>query len=383
MAALVAGCPPLPPQVHPSFRMPPQDGIRWFMPAEVGREVDRLYSKDPAERAAAANRLGAMGENAATAVPHLKALLLDRVEPYALLRSRSDPQYVPPKNEVADAAERALIRIGKPSVRPLIETFTVRGYYEKPEDRVVRILAAIGKPAMPAMVRLLDDGDAQVRARAAEVLGRMGDPSAVEPLARALRDKDPQARAAAAAALATLGGPQALEVLIADMRAQKTREEQGVTAREIVRFGPAAVEPLIKELASPDLGYQYTVTQILGEIGDPRAIGPVIEKMKARSVYAMEALVKMGPAAIDAVMAVTDDPDKEVRHWACETLRYLDDKRAVEAFIRLTAAKHEDVRDWAADCLERLTGRRFGRDPAAWQKWWAAGVKASSGESPR
>ena len=53
----------------------------------------------------------------------------------------------------------------------------------------------------PALMPLLADGDAAVRGQAIELLGKLGDASAVEPLNRALEDPDPAVRERAAAAL--------------------------------------------------------------------------------------------------------------------------------------------------------------------------------------
>jgi len=64
--------------------------------------------------------------------------------------------------------------------------------------------AAVGR-----YVALLSDGDPSKRWRAAEALGRLGDPRALGPLASALQDPDWRVRMKAAWALGLLGDPRA------------------------------------------------------------------------------------------------------------------------------------------------------------------------------
>ena len=96
---------------------------------------------------------------------------------------------------------------------------------------------------------LLKDEDAEVRRRAAEALGKIGDRRAVELLIEALRDGNPMVRIAAAEALGKIG----------DKR---------------------AVEPLIEALKDENAGVREAAAWALGEIGDKRAVEPLIEALK-------------------------------------------------------------------------------------------------------
>jgi HEAT repeat protein len=64
--------------------------------------------------------------------------------------------------------------------------------------------------AVDALVQALEDPGRLVRANAAEALGRTGDPHAVNPLIRVMDDPDRGVRNNAAAALRLIGTPQAL-----------------------------------------------------------------------------------------------------------------------------------------------------------------------------
>ncbi len=80
------------------------------------------------------------------------------------------------------------------------------------------VLAQLGGVSMPAVISLLQQGDADHRKFAADILGEQGRSDAVAPLVKALGDRDANVRTAAAEALGRIGGPdarRALETLLA------------------------------------------------------------------------------------------------------------------------------------------------------------------------
>ncbi|MDK2989849.1 MAG: hypothetical protein PWR16_1378 [Methanoculleus sp.] len=82
-------------------------------------------------------------------------------------------------------------------------------------DKAVRAgamhgLVAIGKPAVPACIALLQNGDWKVRYRAAEALGLLGDGEAYAPLIAALEDGKDHVRYMAAKGLGLLGDSRAV-----------------------------------------------------------------------------------------------------------------------------------------------------------------------------
>ncbi len=81
-------------------------------------------------------------------------------------------------------------------------------------DSVVTTLAEIGPPAVPLLIRAMDDEDWVIRQGASQALGRIGDPRAVEPLIIALGDKNQWIRQYAAEALGLIGDKQAIEPLV-------------------------------------------------------------------------------------------------------------------------------------------------------------------------
>ena len=101
-----------------------------------------------------------------------------------------------------DVRWKAIVALGDigdpraaPALRPSRRPRSVRA------GRAVSALARLGSPCLPLVLDALADPDPRVRQGAAEVLGLVGDPAAVDGLLRALRDPAESVRRAAAVAL--------------------------------------------------------------------------------------------------------------------------------------------------------------------------------------
>jgi HEAT repeat protein len=108
-------------------------------------------------------------------------------------------------------------------------------------------LIRVGEPAVPALVELLKDKDARLRARAATTLWGMGSKgkAGVPALALALADPDLDVRLASAMALEGMG-PDTKEAMPALVRALKDREGRvrQWAAKALGKIGPAAKDAL-------------------------------------------------------------------------------------------------------------------------------------------
>ena len=107
-------------------------------------------------------------------------------------------------------------------------------------------LGNLGSPlAINELIRALQDPCRQVRHAAAEALGRIGMAEACEPLARMLFDSASGIQSPAAHALGLIGGPQSLHSLLVKLR-DKTSEALGETIDSLANIGDsAAILPLI------------------------------------------------------------------------------------------------------------------------------------------
>jgi len=225
--------------------------------AHVRQQIERLYSPAPQERANAAIRLGQMGEEAVPAIPFLVGMLAD----ISQLVARGDGPETSPGLEAA----RALVRIGRPVVEPLVS--------------------------------VLRDEDSYIQRYAAWVLGQIGDPRAVEPLIAALGNEDPFVSEKAAWALGEIKDRRAVEALITALN----HEEWWVRTRAAEAVGKIgdrrAVEPLIAATKDEEAFVRSNAAVALGEIRDPRVVEPLIAALKDEDLNvrrnAAEALGKL------------------------------------------------------------------------------------------
>jgi HEAT repeat protein len=206
--------------------------------------IAALTDEDASVRADAARALGGLGDR--QAVPALVAALqrseaadgesLADVQAAAAraLSSIGDPQAVKPlvryaASEWTDEELVPLIAaIGEPAVKPLITILGGRSLgqrqvaaqalgeigdpravpallaFGRKDETATAALVDIGKPAVPALVKALDDPATPIRATAAEALGGIGDRRATDELSDALADPEDDVWRAASDALALM-----------------------------------------------------------------------------------------------------------------------------------------------------------------------------------
>ncbi|UCD15455.1 MAG: HEAT repeat domain-containing protein, partial [Candidatus Omnitrophota bacterium] len=137
-------------------------------------------------------------------------------------------------------------------------------------DAAYDTLVKIGKPAVPALVAKLSDGDRNVRRVACELLGEIGDKSAVPALVERLSDGDVYVREAAYGALARMGeltDERRAKRYLADLRDGDRSVYRVSTYDSLVKIGKPAVPALIENL-SDEKGYvRSVVCELLGKIG--------------------------------------------------------------------------------------------------------------------
>jgi HEAT repeat protein len=197
--------------------------------------VDALEDEAPSVRAAAAEALGARGDDCAVA--DLAWVAASPLEHDGSLRAAARQalgRLAAPGTAVLftgalidrggglddarEAVEAALSREGDVAVRAVVEQ--ALDYLACPGDepyaRAERVVDWVGRRAVPTLIAAL--GDAHTRAQAAAALGRLHDNSATEPLIELLRDSETDVRAAAARALGAIKDPSAVEALVAVAR---------------------------------------------------------------------------------------------------------------------------------------------------------------------
>ncbi len=359
-------------------------------------------------RVNAARALGKIGDPSAIA-PLTAALRDPALDVLSAAASALDAL----RYEVKDAAQQASIfvahqdwenatKLGAVAIEPLIGAF--KSLYGRDSEKAAEALGKIGgQRAVGALIDALKDQDERKCRVAAEVLGEIGDARAVEPLSTALKSSEWQTRRIVAEALGKIRDPRAVAPLVAAVK-DPDSETGIVVAMQLRKFGKAAVEPLIgllneadewmrryakmRGLVSPTLSELRRLSRLesfkplhreletyekmtrvyntarscaareLGEIGDPRAVEPLIATLDADVDTAASALGEMGDTrAVEPLIAALKDSDSfrpDTRSSAARALGKICDPRAIEALIGALEDSDKNVRTAAADALALL-----------------------------
>jgi len=286
------------------------------LPRAVEPLIKALADNDRVVRSAAARALGELRDPRA-------------VEP--LIKMLTD------ESDVRGAAVEALSKLGEPKWQELI-----KGNF----NDLIRLGESKDPRAFEPLMTALGFDDPSYRDFAAKALGELRDPRAVEPLIKMLTDES-DVRGAAARALGELGDRRAVEPLIkvitADYLAliidiarasgsKTVKEEKSIRENFLRRdamtalgklWDPRAVEPIIKVLADNNEG---VVRQAFGQslsggyAGLIGPIGPLREAAVLRR-FAVRALGELGdPRAVEPLIKVLGDGDSDVREAAKEAL---------------------------------------------------------------
>ncbi|MGD0018240.1 MAG: HEAT repeat domain-containing protein [Candidatus Limnocylindrales bacterium] len=275
------------------------------------------------------------------------------------------------------------------------------------------------KRDIQGLIKALTYKDPEVKIAAADALGPLGDPMAVEPLAFLIGDEDAGVRRAAVRALSARGGVRVVEPLIAALqdndpgvrgvatqavyRRLMTDPDQDARRETVMALGRIkaadAVEPLVKAIMDPDETVRVASVKSLASIGDVAAVAPLIvmlaheqyrAKTTGRSSLAVERAASQAldalctENAIDALQSALGHDDAEVRELAVKRLARIGSplvSNMLEAhlsdddpIIRRSAARGLAEVGWEPPSQE--TGARYWAALREWRRCAECGAAA-------
>jgi HEAT repeat protein len=215
--------------------------------------------------------------------------------------------------------------------------------------------------AVPALIETLKNEGTVRRCSAARALGKIGDQSAAPALIGALEDGDINVRNRAVIALGKIDiGDGHFETIVKLQKHGNNRAKEWVARALGEITHPSAVPVLIKALENHDREVQIAAAEKLGEKKDASAVPALIEKLKYTTgklaEAAAEALVNIGgdsvvSALIDFLKKIDNDPD---RCRAINILGKLGYESAVPAFINALKDDRWRVRNSSALALIKI-----------------------------
>jgi len=159
------------------------------------------------------------------------------------------------------------------------------------------------KPDIEGAIRLLSESDdSQLRQFVAYLLGQAGDPRSIEPLIDALQDDHVGVRGAAANALGTIGSAEAVPYL-RPLLEEANPQLVVWAAFALTRLGHDHFEVLVEALQSDDVDVRRSSILALKQLGDKRAIGPLLTLQGDHS-RRFEADLTVGEAANQALISL-------------------------------------------------------------------------------
>ncbi|MDB4977109.1 MAG: hypothetical protein JWN48_5450 [Myxococcaceae bacterium] len=259
--------------------------------------------------------------------------------------------------ETARAASRALEDIGKDTDlaidRALIEPHSAR--------RAVLLPAILRADHAAAVLVCLDDPEPQVRALAAEALGRLGHTQATRPLFALLADESARVVLAASSAIQALGSDETEALALTAARSEQPHVKRAAL-RILAYFGyEGAYDTFMAALGDSDPRLRDAAVQGLSLLQQPAAQAALLatagsDDEKARAA-AMRALgqAESSPAILACLTTGLSDPDAWVRYYACQAIGRQRATALVEAVARLLGDEAGQVRVAAVEALSHLS----------------------------
>jgi len=335
------------------------------------------WAKRAASRSRLDEKLQALGEvrkapgDRRAAVPHLVEVLKQA--------PRARAQAAVALGEIGDRS----------ATKPLVDAVDRQSNDRDVLDANRHIADALGalraKEAVPALTDLVSSPDGYVQVAAVDALGRIGDPAAVDTLvAVATREgAEPFTAKKALLALGRIGDPRAGPAVLRML----FEERPGVSffpeaAFAVAQIGRPMSAPLLAILEGKDAALARWAkergvlpgalvaksAQLLGDVGGPDAVPPLLSKLTYRDaapgvamyvrVLAAESLGRM--RAKEAVRTLSElvprETDPNVRDRYCDALVRIGDPAALPALKAAAAAGSWDLREGPLTALSRLGG---------------------------
>lgn len=257
---------------------------------------------------------------------------------------------------VRQAAIKSLGQIGNPlALDALIQLFSdSNASIRQSSAEAVGQFEKAAAPAVPGLTLLLKDSTANVRMAAANALGKVGADAKIalpDLAAAAQKETSSTAFSAIISAYTTLSSKQETLPLLQEGIKSATREIRQQTCSILSGYKgiPGAVELLVTGLQDKEALVRSAAATSLGSYG-------------AEAKPALDILIKMAQSETDA----------SARQNAISTLGKMGGtaKPAVPALIQALSDSNATVKSNAKTALKSITGKDFGDDIAAWQKWW-------------
>lgn len=217
--------------------------------------------------------------------------------------------------------------------------------------------------AVPALAKLLGDGDATTASAAARALGRIGGATALAALAKA---KDPLAPVVLNARLAAVAHTEAATAaqVAGDIfrNPAAPRAQRSAALRALIAANPAgALDEIHAALAGPDPAFHQVAIESVSSLPGADAGAKLASRLGAYTPAVQASLVaalghRTDASAVPGLLTALENPDPAVRLAALDSLGRLPGNPAVAQRLATIALGKGDEAKAAAAALARLDG---------------------------
>jgi HEAT repeat protein len=249
--------------------------------------------------------------------------------------------------------------------------------------------APLSEAATGRLIKALDHYDPAVRAGAAKVIGRLQVKSAGDALLKAVNDSNAQVRYASIRALGDTRDERAVQALTEQLNYYNKGEGAASAMAALARIAhPSSLEVFKARITDKDPYVRRAAVEGLGRTGDKTSIASFetstemddSEMVRAAMAYAIhkkgspnalarlidfldsnalaqqiqEYLIELGPAVIKPAVPRLQEPDEGVRRNLATVLGAIGDQSTVPALTRLKDDRDRDVAAAATHAIERI-----------------------------
>lgn len=179
-------------------------------------------------------------------------------------------------------------------------------------------------------VNALDSGRPVLKMAAANALGRIGDPSTVEPLVARLSDDHAGVRARAARACGQIGNPVAVDPLVSVLPDRNIDVRREAAAALASIESPTATAALFELLEDDNEVIRHIAVTALGNARSTKAIDALIDSLADESVLVRRAAVF---SLLELLSNIPTERSDAIRQTIVEKLTETDDEDVVNPLV--------------------------------------------------
>jgi len=344
----------------------------WLTGGSKG-EVKRLVSQlaDSAKRDDAAQELIRLGTDAVPALIEAlqtKDLILLQICEQVLARIPSATPALIKILETAHPILRAhaadVFAISKDKAAAPVLLDALHGEYYTVRARAALALGKIGDArAVQPLLNMLKDPEAEVRVAACLALGLFKNPATFDEITNVLLDDEKiEVRQAAAKALGYTQHPAALRYLMEALHDSYWWYERELAAGDLLnaieKMGPVAVDSLIEALQDKEGTVRKFAANLLGRIGDPRAIEPLgmalYDLHHEVGKASAQALANFGTNSFDILVEALSHPEMWIRIHALRALSKIKNPRVKSLVLEMLNDPEREVKKQVIEIMGEM-----------------------------